>query len=106
MKWFKKPEKVESPRQYIPEPLTEADRQDLLSIRHHPGYEVIRKVMEQEAETFTTSLLNAKSDEEVLQAQRMAKAAWNFYLRVQKRIEFEVNEEIYKQQEEMGEVNA
>lgn len=105
MKWFKKPEKIEAPRQYSPEPLSERDRQDLVSIRHHPGYEVIRKVMEQEAETFTTALLNAKSDDDILQAQRMAKAAWTFYLRVQKRIEFEVNEQIYLQQEQ-EEVNA
>ena len=104
MKWFKKPEKIEVSKQYIAEPLSERDRQDLVAIHKHPGYAVVLKVMEQEAEVFTTALINAASDEEILQAQRLARAAWQFYQKVQKRIDFEVNEQIFISQER--EVNA
>lgn len=83
-------------RAFSPEPLTNRDRQDLVSIKESPGYNVVLKLMEGECESFVTELLNTNpaSEAEVIAKHRMAKMAWSFFIRFQKRIEFEVNEAV------------
>lgn len=91
---FYSPVRKTHTRASSPEPLTNRDRQDLVSIREMPGYEVVIKLAEEECESFTTELINADAANEtqIIARFRMAKAAWQFFIRLQKRIEFETNE--------------
>jgi hypothetical protein len=64
------------------------------------GYDVIRKVMEQQCEEAVTKHLNTSPDneKEIVSSFYLAKAAWKFYIAVQKQIEYEVAESLGEQQ--------
>lgn len=86
-------------RAYSPEQLAEVDRQYLVSLRSHPGYPVLLTLMEQACEEFATAVINADpaNHDDVLAKQVMAKSAWTFFTKVQKRVEYEVSEAIAAQ---------
>ena len=94
------PLRADIKRSYAPEPLTAQDRRDLAITRSMPGYDVIRKVMEQQCEEAVTKHLNTSPDneKEIISTFYMAKAAWVFFVKVQKQIEFEATESFTDQQ--------
>lgn len=94
LSFFAPPLRSSHTRASSPEPLSNRDRQDLVSVREMPGYDIIMKLAEEECESFATELINTNpaNKEEVLARHSMTKSAWQFFLRLQKRIEFETNE--------------
>lgn len=78
--------------------LTDADRRDLTSIRTHPGYQVLLNVMEQICQVAETELLKLDpvrvTTQQIAAQQSTARAQRIFFERVQKRIEYEINESL------------
>jgi len=78
--------------------LSTADRQDLTSVRTHPGYQVLLNIMEQICQVAETELLRLDplrySEAQIAAQQSTARAQRIFFERVQKRIEYEINENL------------
>ncbi len=88
------PLRADIKRAYTPEQLTKQDRMDLAMMRSTAGYEVLRTVMEQQCEKAVTRHLNTDADDDrkIISSFYMAKAAWQFFVSVQKQVEYECAE--------------
>lgn len=79
-----------------PRDLTDADRQDLTSIRTHPGYQVILSIIEQVCEAAETKHFQMSplsyTDAQIAASHNEARAMRLGFERIQKRIEYEINE--------------
>lgn len=82
--------------QGLQERLSPAQRSALLQIRYTPGYEAILDVMEMACIEQETRLINVEVDkpETIVAEHRMAKAFWQVFTAVQKKIEAEINAQL------------
>lgn len=90
------PQAIRSQNTFAKVQLT-ADRRSLLfSLRHHPGYEVFLDMMESVCVEQETNLVNAPASDAavVLAEHKMAKAFWQVFVGVQKKVEFECAEHL------------
>jgi hypothetical protein len=78
---------------YEPEiQLNQQEVADLAGIVYHPGFKVFQKIGKSVVDQFVVSWINQKTDEEVLIAHKLAKAAAQFYTMLIKRIDQEVTD--------------
>jgi hypothetical protein len=88
--------------------LTAEQRSELIGLRNHRGYAVLKLIMESECKRATEDCIKCDptKDKEVLALQSNARATNQFCTRVLAGIEWEVNEGLFAAQEDEAEVEA
>lgn len=74
------------------EHLNASQRSSLLQVRHMPGYDVLLDLMEKACIEQETRLINVEVDqaETIVAEHRMAKAFWQVFTSLQKKVETEI----------------
>ena len=85
---------VAAPKAAAPEGLSTMERQQLSALCSQPGFAALEKLLEYEAERFTSQLLDTKSAQasDVLAAHTRAQVAWEIVSHLLRQIHYEIGE--------------